>query len=399
MWEIYKKEFIELIRDKKTLIFTIVMPTIVIPILIFGMMVFVHNVTQKNEKEILKYAIFNGEEIPAITTALNEHKKFKLVENIAFDDVKKAIKEKKIKFAIVLPEKGREGMDKGRQITIKLYYNNAAFANKVHKRVSELVKEISTPHKEMLFERYGIDSDLFAGLDEPIKLEKKSTADKREELGNRIGGLLPYLIILMCLTGAMYPALDLGVGEKERGTLETLLISPVPRSSIVMAKFLVIFTTSFLAVFLEVLSLLTMSILAGNVAAFVKVQEVLSVISMLDVSLVILMLIPVASIFASVLLAISIYARNFKEAQNYMSPMIMLTIVPIIVAILPGIELDWIMASIPLANVSLAIKEIVKGTIDYTMLGVIFASTVTVAGILLYMCTHWFNRETVLFRS
>ncbi len=82
-----------------------------------------------------------------------------------------------------------------------------------------------------------------------------------------------------------------------------------------------------------------------------------------------------------------------------MSPIMMLVIFPLILPMLPGVKLDWVWASVPITNVSLAIKEIFKGTIDISMLGVIFVSTTIMAGLLLALCNWWFQREQVLFRN
>jgi len=128
-------------------------------------------------------------------------------------------------------------------------------------------------------------------------------------------------------------------------------------------------------------------------------MDVITSISMFDVGLMFLMLVPVAAIFASLLLSVSIYARTFKEAQNYMSPLMIVVLLPLIIPMLPGVKLDWVWASVPITNVSLAIKEIFKGTIDMSMLAVIFVSTTLIAGLLLALCNWWFQREQVLFRN
>ncbi|MBL4818823.1 MAG: ABC transporter permease subunit, partial [Deltaproteobacteria bacterium] len=83
---------------------------------------------------------------------------------------------------------------------------------------------------------------------------QKSTVDIRQSAGEKIGSIVPYILIIIGFSGALYPAIDLGAGEKERGTLETLLLTPVPRYKIVFAKFLVIFSTSFVSIFLTLVS-------------------------------------------------------------------------------------------------------------------------------------------------
>jgi sodium transport system permease protein len=128
------------------------------------------------------------------------------------------------------------------------------------------------------------------------------------------------------------------------------------------------------------------------------VVEFISTIDWLDFILVFLMLIPVVATFSSLLLALSIYARSFKEAQGYMSPLMIMVFLPVIVTLIPGIELKGVWAWIPLTNVALAIKELVKGTMDYVQLFGIFASSVLLAGALLAFCVYWFKQEKVLFR-
>jgi sodium transport system permease protein len=122
-------------------------------------------------------------------------------------------------------------------------------------------------------------------------------------------------------------------------------------------------------------------------------------IGVLDLLMVALMLIPSAAIFASLLLSISIYARSYKEATGLISPLMMLTILPSLIALLPGVELNWLWAMVPLTNVSLAMKELVKGTMDYRMFYVILLSSTLIAGALLALCRWWFTREQVLFRN
>jgi sodium transport system permease protein len=119
----------------------------------------------------------------------------------------------------------------------------------------------------------------------------------------------------------------------------------------------------------------------------------------LDLALIALMLVPSAAMFASLLLSISIYAKSYKEASGLISPLIMLAILPTMIALLPGVELNWLWAMVPLTNVSLAMKELVKGTMDYRMFYAIFLSSALIAGALLALCRWWFTREQVLFRN
>lgn len=404
MWEIYKKEFLELVRDKRTLIFAILLPTLILPAIIGGVGYMTAKMEKKAQKEELTYVVQNASSMPAIVEELKKQENFKQIElagidEMSADELKQKIKDETFKFALVIPADAYTLLKEGKQAEIELHFNNASITNKIYQRVKSAIEVLNEAQQKQLLAKFELDEETLKGLSRPINIKRVNTADKREDTGEKIGWILPYMLMILILTGAMYPALDMGVGEKERGTLETLLLTPVSRTRIVLAKFLVIFSTGFITVFLTLASLVIWSLVALNVFAIKVIEKLTEIIALSDVLLVFLMLAPVAAIFASLLLCASIYAKNFKEAQNYMSPIMMFSFVPIILSILPGVQLDSTWAWVPLTNVSLAIKEIVKGTVDYGMMGIIFLSTTIVAGVLLYFCNTWFNRESVLFRS
>ncbi|MCW8877652.1 MAG: ABC transporter permease [Kangiellaceae bacterium] len=410
MLKVYIKELLELTRDKKTLIFTVLLPTLIMPLIMFGFITVAGKITKKAIDESLNYAIIGSQNYTEFSSVLDEQEKFKLVEVVDLAGAKEKINTGDIRFVLVIPENTQQRLNDGLSAEIELFYNDSATTSAViFRRVERAIKSLKNELITARYTKLGLTQEQGEAINEPINLVKTSTADERESFGEKIGGFLPYILILIGLQGAMFPALDLGVGEKERGTLETLLLTPVSRFEIVIAKFLVIFTTSFVAVFLTLISFGLITSVFGpmmladlGASGSTKINgllDSLATISIGDVSLMFLMLIPIAAIFASLLLSVSIYARTFKEAQNYMSPIMILAIFPLILALLPGVKLDWMWASVPITNVALAIKEIFKGTIDMAMLGVIFVSTTIIAGALLALCNWWFQREQVLFRN
>jgi len=410
MLKVYFKELLELTRDKKTLIFTILLPTLIMPVIMLGFGALSAKIAKKAVEEQLSYAIIGEQNYSELANLLKSNETITLKELSTETDAESAIKNEEIRFAVKIPEDTRQRIEQGLSVEIELFYNDSSTTSGIiYRRVEKILESLDEQLSNSRMSLLGLTTEQRAGLIEPLKIKKVTTANKRESLGEKIGGFLPYILILLGLTGAMYPAIDLGVGEKERGTLETLLLTPIPRFQIVFAKFLVIFTTSFLAVFFSLISFALMitifgpmmfsAMSAGGNEAITSLLNTFASISLVDVLLMFLMLVPTAAIFASLLLSVSIYARTFKEAQNYMSPIMMISIFPLILALLPGVKLDWVWASVPLTNVALAIKEIFKGTIDYQMLLVIFGSTSLVAGALLYLCSWWFQREQVLFRN
>jgi sodium transport system permease protein len=232
----------------------------------------------------------------------------------------------------------------------------------------------------------------------PLTIEDHGIANERERRGTQVGGFLPYLFIIFCMMGSMYPAIDLGAGEKERGTLETLLLAPIKRRQIVLGKFLVVFTTGVTSALLSLVGIGVMLMTKGKDVTG-ELGQIIASISVIDLILIALMLIPIAAMFAALLLSVSIYARSFKEASSYCGPLNFLVIVPAFIAMLPMVSLDWYWAMVPITNVSLAIKELIKGTMNYEMFIAILGSSFIIAAGFLFFCTKWFERESVLFRE
>jgi sodium transport system permease protein len=396
---IYLKEMKEVLRDRKTLIFMVALPTLVVPVLMNIMIGFIVRAEKKAQTEILTFAIFGAEHLPDLANAFSEEEGFEKVNIPTQEAIASAIEENKIKFGLVIPQTTSEQLERNEQVAVQFYYNNASATSKVKNRAGKVIREFSERYRSERLADFGLDTpQKQEHLLNPVTIEEHNTANMREVLGERVGGMLPYLFIIFCFMGAMYPAIDLGAGEKERGTLETLLLAPIRRYQIVLGKFFVIFTTGVTAALLCLTSF--------GVMLAVKVQEitgelgeVIASVSVVDLVLIAAMLIPTAAMFAALLLSVSIYAKSFKEASAYCGPLNFLAIVPAFIAMLPIVKLDWYWAMVPITNISLAIKELIKGTMNYEMFTAILGSSVVIAGALLFFCSRWFEREAVLFRQ
>jgi sodium transport system permease protein len=410
MWKVYFKELLELTRDIKTLIFTLLLPTLIMPVLMFGFIMLVSNLTSQAMEEELQYTVIGGEHYPPLVEHLAVNESFKRLDEQNRDEAVSMINDKTLSFAIVIPPDTPGRLTQGFSAQVELIFDDSTTTSiLVFERVRATLKKLNELEIQKRYTRLNLSEAQGKAVNKPIEIISTSTVDSRASIGEKIGGVLPYLLMLIGFAGAMYPAIDLGVGEKERGTLETLLLTPIPRFKLVFAKFLVIFSTSFIAVFLTLLSFtLVVSVIAPVMVSGLKAAGnadvevfigVLKTISIFDVALMILMVVPVAAIFAALLLSVSIYSRTFKEAQNYMSPLMIVMLLPLALAMVPGVYLNSFWAAVPITNVGLAIKEIFKGTIELSMLGIIFVSTTLLAGALLALCNWWFQREEVLFRN
>lgn len=401
MWLIFRKELLELVRDRKTLFFMIALPLLIFPLIFGGMFYFTAKAVNESQTKTLSYAVSGAEYAPELMAALKNVESLALIElegDLSDNErIKEAIDTSGLDFVLQIPSNYGNDVRESGQITLKLVLNDAQL-NSVRSRITDVTDEIEAANQRTAFANMNISESIQEAMLNPIILEKVNLADKREQAGAQFGGLIPYFMFILCLQGAMLPAADIGAGEKERGTLETLLLSPIERHKIVLAKFLTIATAGVTSALITVLSMAIWTLVVSLNMPMGPVVEFISTIDWVDFILVFLMLIPVVATFSSMLLALSIYARSFKEAQGYMSPLMIMVFLPVIVTLIPGIELKGVWAWIPLTNVALAIKELVKGTMDYVQLFGIFASSVLLAGALLAFCVYWFKQEKVLFR-
>ncbi|BDX07455.1 ABC transporter permease [Planctobacterium marinum] len=397
MWLVVQKELKELLRDRKTLFFMVALPMLVFPAMFGAIGYFTSKALDDAQNKVLNFAVIGAQYHPELVAKISEDESFSIKELADGADFKQQIKDKTLDFVIELDANADGTVLDAGQSTLKLYLNDAGL-NMVESRIEEYVATLNENKRQAAFDTLSVPESKQLALLKPVVLEKVNIAEARENWGERIGGLIPYMLFILCLQGAMVPASDLAAGEKERGTLETLLLVPLDRTQLVMGKFFTVLVAAIVAALVTIFSMAFWGIMIGQGMAITFIQDMMTQIAIIDYILMFVMLVPVASIFAAILLSLSIYARSYKEAQSYMGSLIMLVILPIVVAMAPGITLEGIWAWVPLTNVALAIKELIKGTMDYYALLGILTSTVIIAGALLAFCVYWFKQEKVLFR-
>jgi sodium transport system permease protein len=232
---------------------------------------------------------------------------------------------------------------------------------------------------------------------EPLALADSSLAKPEERGGYVLGRFLPALLILITLLGAFYPAIDLAAGEKERGTLETLLTSPVPAAQIVLGKFATIAVVAVVAAALNLASmLLTFKTGLFQLDTELGLDFVLPPVAVVWVGLV---LVPLAAFFAALFLGIAVRSHSFKEAQNALTPVMMLALIPALLPILRGIDFNASLALVPVAGPGLLFRELLSGTASPGGALLVLGATTFYAGLALLFAADSFGREEVLFGS
>jgi sodium transport system permease protein len=398
IWIIFRKELKEVLRDRRTLVFMIAMPLLLIPALLELTVYLTAEAQRRASTDVLRYAVFDEHNLPAVADAFAQASGFERVALARREDIPAAVDADTIDLALVVNAAASKADAAGPQTIVALHFDDSVTTNKVEVRARAVLDSLSERERTRRLVALGVAEATHDRLLTPVRVLKVGTADMRAIFGELVGGALPYIFIIFCFMGALYPAVDLAAGEKERGTLETLLLVPVARSRIVLGKYLVVFTAATTAAVLSLVSLGAWGAFKGRgvEGAF---GTILSSIGALDLVLIAVMFLPAAAMFAAILLSISIYARSFKEAQSYAMPMQLVVVLPAILPMLPGVEMTWGWAMVPITNIALAIKELVKGTMSYEMLVAILGSSALLAGLLLAFCTWWFRRESVLFRA
>lgn len=396
---VYLKELKDLLRDKRTIRSMIIIPMLVMPALAFGVGSIAKNVYSKARAEIPSVMILGGEDSPAVLAELRRSKKFRVVPTVA--DWKHSISEKKIRAAVQVPEGFAAGLAAGTTGTVVIHYYEGELKSGF--AAAEL-EAFFRGLRERTVQARLAEHNLPATLMRPFETKRENAAPPDRVGGNALGGIIPYFIIILCFTGAMYPAMDLTAGEKERGTMETLLCSPVARVNIVLGKFCMVLTSSLAAM---TLSLLTMTAsfaiggaLWGGGGKGAGVSRLnLPPIDPAGILGVLAMVLPVAVLFSAVIFTVSLFAKSFKEAQSYVGPMMVVVIMPAVVGMLPGIDLNVRLALVPILNLSLVCREMLSGVWHWQYIAIIFGSTCLYAGLALAWAVKMFNREDVIFRA
>ena len=278
--------------------------------------------------------------------------------------------------------------------TIRLFHDETI---PLSREASSRVEKVGRLAGEAIVAERARERKLPAGFLEPVRMERGTNIASQSQVAlSALGGMIPYLVLTFAFLGGLYPAIDLGAGEKERNTLETLLLSPATRTEIALGKFLLIFTTSMSAALLGI---------ASMAVSFLHLMPDF-VLERLDIRIDIYtalcagaLAIPPAAAFAGLLLAISIYARTFKEAQSYLSPLPIVMVLPASAGLIPGLEINAGLAMVPLVNVSLLSRDVLKGDLHWGYYSLTVLSCLLFAAACVALCVFMFKRESVVFRG
>jgi ABC-2 type transport system permease protein/sodium transport system permease protein len=229
----------------------------------------------------------------------------------------------------------------------------------------------------------------------PVQVSRRELQNTGTAAPISIAAVIPFVLILMTVTGAVYPAIDLTAGERERGTLEILVAAPIPRLRLLLAKYVAVLTCAMLTAGANLI-MMTVTIIVSGIGRLLFGDEGLSIAVMLAVAG---LLVLFAAFFSAVLLMLTSFARSFKEAQAYLIPLMLVSLAPGMVSLMPGIELKGLLVVAPLMNIVLLGRDLFeyKATAGTTLAVVL--STSIYALVAISLAARVFGGESVLYHS
>ncbi len=229
----------------------------------------------------------------------------------------------------------------------------------------------------------------------PVRIETTSTASQRQRGGWALGQIIPILLVIMIVSGAIYPAVDLTAGERERGTLETLMVTPVPTVHLIVGKFLVVATIAMLTAALNLASVgATMHF--GGISSVISAQMPIE-FPLTVLPIILLCMVPLALLCSAVLVAVCSFARTFKEAQNYVVPVIIGSLVACVPVSMETARLEGTTLILPVGNMVLLARDMLQQNCTVSAAVVVLLSTTLYAAAAVAVAARLFGQEAVLF--
>jgi sodium transport system permease protein len=306
-------------------------------------------------------------------------------ENPVLTAARAAVAARQAEAVIVAWPASALAFERGAAATVTVYYDSVRRESAVAQgRVAEALADA----REVIVAERQRTERLPEGFAQAIALERRNTAQADRRTGQLLGSLLPYILLTLSVLGGMYAAVDLTAGEKERGTMQTLLVAPIRPAEIVVAKFLAVWLLSMLSLIANLASLsLTVSRLLPADAPGVGATNLV---------LALVILVPVTLTTSALFLTLASFARDFRDGQTLLTPVYMAVALPAAVVAMPTITLNAWTAFVPIVNVTLLIKALFlrEATTELVFLTLISASAY--AAVAIAAAVHVFHRETVL---
>ncbi len=385
-----KREIIDVLRDRKTLIMMVVIPIFLYPLMMFFMSFIMSAILDTSVDKVYKIAFVDikAEDIQAIK-----------------DIVEKENDELQFEYSVVEATGGEAALN-AEDIHVFLSTSTDAdisvtylSAKSDSLKVMGMVMDALTIYLDELrierVESLGFDREEIL---EPISFENRDLSTTEETMGNALGGVIPVMMVVTILLAAIYPAIDVTAGEKERGTLETLITLPVTSFEMIMSKFLAVALVACVSSVLNIVSMGAALGFLGNMLIGGLGSDGLNLATFLPAVLVTIVAMLFFALFVTaVCLFFCLFAKSFKEANNYATPIMLVFMLVAFMGALPDLELSAVTAGIPIINITLMVKQLFQLQYDYALFGIVLASNAVYSVLMMWLLAKVYRSEAVLF--
>jgi ABC-2 type transport system permease protein/sodium transport system permease protein len=380
LFRLARKELTEILRDRRTILTLLLMPLLLYPLLTIGFGQFATGKALE-QAPVYRLGFRSAEEHQALERTLlrgvEQGPGQPVLRGGPFEDLDGAVRERVID--VGFRPSGHPGEWE------LVYREDSAYALDAVRYLEEIMARA-----DATLLREGLKA---GGIRPPPALRVRPAPLAVEgRAGLSLAVFVPLVLILMTITGAVYPAIDLTAGERERGTLEVLIAAPVPRVSLLFGKYVAVVTVAVLTALVNLGSMTVSLLLSGFSERLFPAG--LRVVTLLEIFGLVLLF---AAFFSAVLLVLTSFARSFKEAQAYLIPLMVVALLPGVLGLLPEVRLSGVLAVVPLLNIVLLARDLLEGRADPVNAAVVVIATVTYAVLAVALAAQVFGAEGVLY--
>ena len=393
------KEIKHLFRDTKTIVQTVVVPTFITPLLIGAIFWYVGSIATEETKKTYDISVFSSSE-SSLIDELGNSERLQIYNETSIEAVVEAVIQDNSEIGLVFEDSFSADLFSNNSAELTIYSKGIDTFSQAQSIVLNIVDDYEDTVRNKRLEALNINENYV----NPITINEEDLTTEEESAGSIFGALLAFFFVMYVISGAMYPAIDLGAGEKERGTMETLISTNISSVDIIIGKMLSVTSSAILTATFSMLGFAIPLIViflfyadSINEYFFALLSAIVNPVALLGVFV---LIIPLSVFVGAFLLAISVYAKTAKEAGLLLGNVLIVFLVPCYIPLInPGLELDFVGALIPCYNLALITNNLIAGTVDWFLYSIALISTIVYCCVAIYITYIMFDDENVIFRS
>lgn len=395
------KEIVHLFRDTKTIVQTVVVPTFITPLLIGAVIWYISSIAVDEGKKTYDVAVYDQANTE-LTIKLQESDRLNIVLMDSIDQVIDDVTNDSSEIGISFGSNFTSQLENNLSGEITIYSKNLDNFSQAQGIVNDVIDDYDDQIRNERLNNLNVDENFI----NPITVLDEDLTTNEEFAGSIIGGILAFLFIVYIMSGSMYPAIDLGAGEKERGTMETLISTNISSVDIIIGKMFSVTSSAVLTAIFSLLGfavpLIVIFLFYGDSIPENAFEIISAIVNPVAIIAMFGLLIPLSIFMGAFMLAVSIYSKNPKEASLLLGNAVIIFFIPAYVPLInPGIELDLVgsLILIPCYSFALHTNALIAGNTDWFLYGATLISNIIYCSIAIYVTYIMFDDEKIIFRS